>query len=38
MENEILEIFRSVFNEEDSSSITLETEFRDLAHLLLKSY
>jgi len=31
MENEILEIFRSVFNEEDSSSITLETEFRDLA-------
>ena len=31
MENEILEIFRSVFNEEESSSITLETEFRDLA-------
>lgn len=31
MENEILGIFRSVFNEEDSSSITLETEFRDLA-------
>ena len=31
MENEILEIFRSFFNEEDSSSITLETEFRDLA-------
>lgn len=31
MESEILEIFRSVFNEEDPSSITLETEFRDLA-------
>ena len=40
MESEILEIFRSVFNEEDPSSITLETEFRDLCslHLLLKSY
>lgn len=31
MDSEILEIFRSVFNEEDPSSITLETEFRDLA-------
>jgi Phosphopantetheine attachment site. len=31
MESKILEIFRSVFNEEDPSSITLETEFRDLA-------
>ena len=30
MEEKLLEIFRSVFNETDPSEITLETEFKEL--------